>query len=411
MAVSLITVPLAVGYLGNERYGLWMTAVSITSFVSFLDFGLAPVLLNRMAESFAAQDKSRFQNYCSAGILLGGCIFLLGCILSVIAYFVDWVSLLSLKDPLLKKEIGCLVSSLMLISFGALSLSIVDNIYAARLQLTKPRVYASAAALAGLGLLFAGIKIKVGLPLLAAISLSPLFLYRLVLLLELSLYERNLFSISLRTLPRLLRELVPISILFMGIQFFAVLFSSVPNIFLAKYAGLNAVASFSVAFKLYQIPLLLLAGLLPVFWPAFTIAWENRDIARLRRWLLLACLVTFLTTSLFVAVAVLWGKEIIYLWTRGNVETTASLLMVLGVWMVCQSVVHWLSTFLHAITDFRFEFICYGISALLLICVGAWAAVHFSASGIAATMGLALTLGCLCPMIWRCSGKLKMTYV
>src|SRR6202521_6359178 len=46
VSTSLITIPLTVHYLGNERFGLWMTISSVLSMANFADFGIGNAALN-----------------------------------------------------------------------------------------------------------------------------------------------------------------------------------------------------------------------------------------------------------------------------------------------------------------------------------------------------------------------------
>lgn len=408
MAVSIVSVPLAVTYLGNERYGLWMAVISITSFVTFLDLGLIPTLLNRMARSFASGNMQQFKTYSSTGLFWGLCIFLTGCVFSAFSYQMNWASILSLQNPQLRLEVSHLVSWLMFLSFSSLALSVVDSIYAARMQLVKPKIYATIASITGFGMLIAGVYWEVSLTVLAAINLGPLLLYRFVLLVEMSLSERSLIIPQLEKFPGLFKEILPISILFMLIQLFCVAFSSVPNIFLAKYAGLEEVTSFSVCYRLYNAPLFMLSGILSVFWPAFTIAWENRDLRKLQRWLITACAISFAILLVYLLVICAGGRRLIDFWTRGSVHPSTNLVFLMGVWMIVQGIVHWLSTFLHSITDFRFELYCYGISAVILTTLAWWSAPRLGSWGVAASMGFALTVGALLPMTKRCFNKLSL---
>lgn len=50
MACTLAMVPLAIGYLGAERYGIWVTLTGFVSMLSFFDCGVGVGLQNRVAE-------------------------------------------------------------------------------------------------------------------------------------------------------------------------------------------------------------------------------------------------------------------------------------------------------------------------------------------------------------------------
>ncbi len=39
-ALAIVTVPLTIGYLGSERYGLWITISSVVAMINFADLGI-----------------------------------------------------------------------------------------------------------------------------------------------------------------------------------------------------------------------------------------------------------------------------------------------------------------------------------------------------------------------------------
>src|SRR3982751_421810 len=49
----LLTVPLTVGYLGEERYGLWMAVTSFLGFLVFADLGIGNGLINTISDAHA----------------------------------------------------------------------------------------------------------------------------------------------------------------------------------------------------------------------------------------------------------------------------------------------------------------------------------------------------------------------
>src|SRR6267378_889477 len=68
--VGFISVPLAVGYLGRERYGVWITISSLLAFLSFTDFGLGSSLLNALADAHGRDDRRQAQRYVASAFWL-----------------------------------------------------------------------------------------------------------------------------------------------------------------------------------------------------------------------------------------------------------------------------------------------------------------------------------------------------
>ena len=142
-----MSVPLTIGYLGKERYGLWMITLSTLACVSFFDVGIMPNLKNRLAEAFAKNDDILFKKYSSAGVLIAGIIVLIGLFFSLTLSSVDWVKIFEIKDITAQNEVSGLVKTVFLVGIGTVALSIVDGIYSARLQISKIQKYAIVASI------------------------------------------------------------------------------------------------------------------------------------------------------------------------------------------------------------------------------------------------------------------------
>ena len=54
--VSLIMVPLTLGYVSSEVYGIWLTLSSVLHWLTFMDVGFTTGLKNRLAEALAHED-------------------------------------------------------------------------------------------------------------------------------------------------------------------------------------------------------------------------------------------------------------------------------------------------------------------------------------------------------------------
>ena len=70
LVVSFISVPLAVGYLGRDRYGVWITISSLLMFLSFADFGLGGSLQNALADAYGRQDRVKAQRHVASAFWL-----------------------------------------------------------------------------------------------------------------------------------------------------------------------------------------------------------------------------------------------------------------------------------------------------------------------------------------------------
>ena len=403
-----MSVPLTIGYLGKERYGLWMITLSTLACVSFFDVGIMPNLKNRLAEAFAKNDDILFKKYSSAGVLIAGIIVLIGLFFSLTLSSVDWVKIFEIKDITAQNEVSGLVKTVFLVGIGTVALSIVDSIYSARLQISKIQKYAIVASIVAFMLLILGIKLKFSLPFLAALSSSPLLLFKIILLIELYRSDKNfVIPNKISYVWILTKQIFPSSCSFSGIKIAELVLSMLPNLIIVKLLDLSNVTIFSVGSKLANIPLMLLSAVLPVFWPAFTIAWSRGEFAWLRNYLSKILLFSFILLSIYTVFIAIFGEMLIDIWTVSKVKVSTTLLMTLGCLVTIQCIVYWLSTFLHSVSDFRFEFYCHTLAAIILIVFGYIFTLLYGLVGLTIALLFSWIFGCLLPMSYRTFKKLQ----
>jgi len=91
ISTSLVTVPMTLKYLGNERFGLWMTISSVLAMASFADFGVGNGVLNAVATAFGKDDITGVRKAASSGLaLLNSIAVLLLISFFAIFRFVNW---------------------------------------------------------------------------------------------------------------------------------------------------------------------------------------------------------------------------------------------------------------------------------------------------------------------------------
>ncbi len=76
--LTLVSLPLAVRYLGAERFGVWATITSTVVLLNLLDLGIASTLTNHISRAYALRDKPYAARYTTNALALT-------CALAVIA--------------------------------------------------------------------------------------------------------------------------------------------------------------------------------------------------------------------------------------------------------------------------------------------------------------------------------------
>src|SRR5688572_4606542 len=78
MVVALATVPLLIGALGVEGFGIVTLVGSVIGYFGVLDINLSAGSIKYLAEHHAADDRERFAETFWFGILFYGCLGLFG---------------------------------------------------------------------------------------------------------------------------------------------------------------------------------------------------------------------------------------------------------------------------------------------------------------------------------------------
>jgi O-antigen/teichoic acid export membrane protein len=409
MGIGLVIIPITLTYLGKERYGLWMLAMSTLSLIGLLDAGLAPTLKNKMAESFAHKNEDAFHYYASGGLLLGCVVVLIGLCLLPLLVLIDWSWVYGVAGKVPRAEAQGLTLACFAISLLSVALSFVEAMFAARMLLGTVYFYNSAASIAGLGAVLAVVHLHPGVAALAITVSAPQIIARLALLVSANRRGMIRFSAPIRSVHSLLRSVLPNSASFLGIKCLEAIIGAVPNLIASRFSGLSTVAILMVGLRVTTLPLTFVAAIVPVFWPAFTIAWTKGDLGRIRNQYVPLVAVTAVLLCLYACASVLIGPMALNLWLHGSLSVPRPILGVLGIWLVLQGVCHWVSTFLHSITDLNVQVICYAAQALITAALGALLCTAYGLLGLTISMTVALAMANLVPLGWRVYRKLSHT--
>ena len=124
IAVSFLVVPLTLGYVSAELYGVWLTLSSVMTWLSFMDIGFSQGLKNKLAEAIALDDWKRGKQLVSTTYGMMILIFIPVFIVLLFAVpLVNWCNLLNI-DPLYEKDIR----QVMVVVLGFACLQMVVNV-------------------------------------------------------------------------------------------------------------------------------------------------------------------------------------------------------------------------------------------------------------------------------------------
>jgi len=98
MIVSYLYVPIALNYLGVEKYGVWATILSILSWIGYFDIGIGNGLRNKLTESISKKDGQSRKLVSSAYAFIALIMVVIVTVFSLMATFVDWNKVFGVSD-------------------------------------------------------------------------------------------------------------------------------------------------------------------------------------------------------------------------------------------------------------------------------------------------------------------------
>jgi O-antigen/teichoic acid export membrane protein len=358
LVTLVITVPIALGYLGPDRYGLVVTITALTAMLSFADFGLGNGLMNLVAAAIGRGDlDGARRSISSAFVMLVG----LAAILAIPAYVLlivgPWASVMNVgAGSAAELQAGIavfLISVILNLPVGvvqrvelALQQGFVNSLWNAIGSLaTLVGIVAAASFDWGLVAIVASL---VGGPLVAnALNSAHLFFVRRPDL------RPRLALASLAQGARLAR----VGALFFVLQV-TVAFAYQSDVVVAtSVIGPAAATDYAVTFRLFMIVPSLVAMFLVPLWPAYSEALSRGDLPWVKRTLRLSVGTAVVASTCSSLLLVAFGSEILQLWVGPGVRPTLGLLLGMGVWAVLYNTFSAVAMLLNGASVMRFQVI------------------------------------------------------
>lgn len=290
--LGLISVPLSVGYLGKEQFGLWMVLNSLVVWIQLSDCGMSNGLVNALAEANGKKDQRAACAYVTTSLFVLSFIslLLLACLLFSFRHL-PWHKILNMSTSENTLLAGRCFLTLGFLFVLNIPLSIVIKVFSA-FQLAYitnfAQILSSLLSLIGL---FVAIHLELDLPsLVLIVATGPLFANLLLwLLLKRYLPWMHISTqlLSRKALNRIAKSSIPLSLYQIG----ALLVNHAVNIVLAQAAGLTIVADYQILLRVYLLVFFVGTAVARPFYPALREAFEGGDsswvLASIRRVLIL----------------------------------------------------------------------------------------------------------------------------
>ncbi|HVP55732.1 MAG TPA: oligosaccharide flippase family protein [Candidatus Eisenbacteria bacterium] len=332
--LTLVSLPLAVRYLGAERFGLWATITSTVVFLNLLDFGVAGTLTNHIAHSYAVGDwKSAARYTTNALTLTVAMVGLAGLALATAWSRIDWMKLLNVGTSVPRGEVTATVAAAAGLMLLGLPASLSSRIFAGYQEVQFNNLVIAVATVANLVGLLTGIVLRVPMPALFLMAAGGVTLCNLAALAGTLLWYKPWLRPQMTWLAwPMVRELLSSGSGFFLIQVAgAVVFSS-DNVVVSHYLGAAQVTPYNVTWRLVGLTAVMQSLLFPALWPAFAEAYAGRDYGWMRRAFRLTMWGTVALNSGFAVALMAVGKPVIRWWAGEAAVPSTALLAAMALW-------------------------------------------------------------------------------
>ena len=357
MAISFISVPLTIGYLGREQYGAWVTIGSLMAWLQLTDFGLGNGLTNAVTTAAGQDRPDLVRLHLSNGFLLLSASAACAALVATVAWpFIDWAAVFGVHDEAARAEIGPAVALALAIFLLQFPMAMAGKVY----QAYQEGRLGSYWGMAGNVLTFAALLI---------VTRTHGGLVSLVLALSGTSMLVNLASnlwVFLRHRPSLrphwrhsdvreMRSLGRVGGTFFLIQVMALVTFQTDNLVIGRYLGAAHVPEYSLTYSLFSYTSLPQSILFSYLWVAYTEAIARKDIAWVKRTFHLNLVAGLGFTAVAVGVLIVIARPFIHWWAGGQVEPSMQLVLWVAAWSMINAQTNPIACLLAAASHLKYQ--------------------------------------------------------
>ena len=361
--IGIVYVPVLMNYLGNEKYGVWATILSVICWINYFDIGIGNGLRNILTADIQRNDYKRAsENVSTAYAVIASISLTVFSFFIILEKFVEWRVVFGTNfDVRLPLVISVLficinfVMQLVNIQYYAIQKSEIIPIANIMIQLIN----------------------LVGIILASYINADKLICLSLVFgisslgvraICTLNIWNKHRFLIpSVKKFRKeRLRDIGGLGVGFFLIQISALILFSTDSLIISYLYGAKEVTPYDTVYKVFSFINCIFAAVLAPIWGRVTLAKEQRDfvyikkiIKKLKKILFLAILISIIIVICF--------KDISYIWLKREIDYPVGLIECMAIFVISNMYSGIYSTILNGIGNIRVQTIQAVLSAIINI--------------------------------------------
>lgn len=334
MALSLLYVPVVLNYLGDYKYGVWASILSILSWITYFDLGIGNGLRNRLSEAVASETPriSPKALISSAYAILSLVVTVVAFVCGVVIAFVDWPALLSAWD--VGESLLCVVELSFLGMCFSFVLTLCNSVYYAlqRAQVVNLiSVCQQAVMLLSVWLL--SLTDSRSLMAVAVFYVVSNILVYGVFTIYVFARNRELAPSPHSCSRAVAKDVGGLGIMFFITQVATLVLFTTDNLIVSNLFGPEQVTVYTTANKVFTVLSSLFAALVVPLWSKTTVDFARGDIAEIRRTLDKMHMLFAIAVAGVIAMVLVF-KPLVRLWLGRDLGFDDLLITLMGVYAV-----------------------------------------------------------------------------
>ncbi len=327
--VTIVSVPLMIGYLGAEEFGLAMAIVGLAHWFLF-DTGIAEGVKVRLLETLARNDRHASRAYVSTGMFALLLVMLITAGGFFAAFpFVNWGSVFNVDAATVKLHAAILF--ILSIMFIMTPLGILREIYTADQRGYVFSLWTLLGTVGSLGGIWLATHTDGGLTAVLAGMYLPVLLASLgccsyLFLKDMPWIRPVRSAVSMAAWKRMWPDCAGLFLLGASLTII-----NGTDIFVVNhYLGGGEASVYSLSIRVFLYVQVITSFLTYPAWPAISDALHRGDVRWARKAAKALFMISFGFSIPLCGLLVAFGKPLIRAWSRGEVETNHTLLLLLG---------------------------------------------------------------------------------
>lgn len=279
LILNLYSLSLTFKLLGKEKYGIWITLISVISWIYAFDIGIGNSLRSKLASAIALDNKKECNLLVSTSyIIILSVSFVLLIIFSVLIPFIKW-DIFFQSNEISSNDYILLLFTVSICIISVFSLNLINQI----LNAFQKNALSNIAYLVGnflyvLVLLTFENKIKYNINIVTLLyTFSTIFSFVIISIMFFINYKWLFPRLKYLNL-KIAKNLISLGLKFFIIQVSTILIFTIDNFLITHLLGPSYVAEYNLTYRLFSIFSVIAITILSPYWSAYTIAYVNRDL-------------------------------------------------------------------------------------------------------------------------------------